>query len=267
MDKLILGIKQDYQLQKITIIEAAQRTTVETIPTQLSAAYQFGDKLSAESDVGRTSINYSSAGLTGYTEYNTQDWVNYAAAEKLSASIGVLAGWDLVSGGQDQTYEQLRARARYLYTDKLTFDVSAGGELREYENGKGDTLTPVFTLAGQYQVAERTWLRVSGMRQPSAAIFDGYNFVNTGATFEFRQGITDRFTIALSLGYDDVSYTGVAAPSSTHNDSFVIPRIEADAKIYRHVTGLVFYQLISRGSQYLGNLTDDTAGVQVNLAF
>ena len=44
MSKLILGFKQDYQLEKTTLIEAGQRAQVENISSALSAAYQFGDR-------------------------------------------------------------------------------------------------------------------------------------------------------------------------------------------------------------------------------
>jgi hypothetical protein len=117
MSKLILGVRQDYQLQKQTIIEAGQRATEEDISTTLSAAYQFGDKTSAEADFRRDSVGYDQTGLTGYTEYNTEEWLNYLVAEDLHVSAGVLAGWDQVGNHQDQTYEQLRARALQLHRE------------------------------------------------------------------------------------------------------------------------------------------------------
>jgi hypothetical protein len=92
MNKLILAIRQDYTLQKIEIIEFDQRTAVETIPTTLSAAYQFDDKSSIEANLRRTSIDYESAGLIGYTEYSTEDWFNYKMEDKLTLSLGALAG-------------------------------------------------------------------------------------------------------------------------------------------------------------------------------
>jgi len=267
MDKLILGLKQDYQLEKMTIIEANQRTTVETIPTTLSAAYQFDDKTSMESDFRRISIDYGSPGLTGYTEYNTEDWVNYEVAQKLNASLGVLAGWDVVAGHQDQTYEQLRVRARYNYTEKLTFDASVGGELRQYENGSPESLSPVFSIAGKYLLAERTWFQLNGYRQLYAAIFDGYNYATTGVTLDAVQGITDRFSVDLSVGFKAASYAAISDPSTTHTDDYYTARIALNAKIVRHLNGQIFGQWISRQSQFDGDLTDDQAGVQLILSY
>src|SRR5450759_510720 len=220
LNRLILGFKQDYQLQKTTIIEAGQRSTVESISSTLAAAYQIGEKTSLESDFRRTSVGYDSAGLIGYTEYNTENWFNYVVAEGLPVSLGVLAGSDEVANHQGQTYEQLRARARYNYTEKLAFDASAGGELRQYDNGSPDTLSPVFSIAGEYRPVERTSLRLTGYRQQHASILNNYYYTSTGATLGVRQGITDRFTANLSVGYYTLDYTPSSGVLVKYNDDY-----------------------------------------------
>ncbi|MGA2541424.1 MAG: hypothetical protein ABSG78_07650 [Verrucomicrobiota bacterium] len=267
MNKLILGFRQDYQLQKTEIIEFDQRATVETISSALSAAYQLGDATSMESDFRRISIGYRQAGLTGYTEYNTEDWFNYAVAPDLPVSLGVLAGQDDVANHQGQTYEQLRARARYSYTEKLAFDVSAGGELRQYENGTAATLSPVFTIAAEYRPAERTTLRLTGSRQQSAAEFNGYNYATTGAALEARQGITDRFTAGLSAGYYSLDFLPISRGLVKYSSDYYIARIGLNAKLVRHLNGQLFYQLLSSRSQISAIVNDNQAGVQLTLSF
>jgi hypothetical protein len=267
MEKLILGFRQDYQLQKEAIIEAGQRTSVENIPTTLSAAYQFGDKTSMETDLRRFSVGYQAAGLVGYTEYNTEDWFNYSLAEDLPVSLGVLAGEDEVANHQDQDYEQLRARSRYIYTEKLTFDASVGGELREYENGKGETLAPVFTVAGDYRPSERTSFRLTGYRQQYAAIVYGFYYASTGASLEVRQGITDRFTASLAAGYYSLEYTYFSGALPTHTSGYYTARIGLEAKIVRHLSGQIFSQWIGRQSLIDRDISENQTGGQLTLSF
>jgi hypothetical protein len=267
LKRLILGFKQDYQLQKMTIIEAGQRSTVETISSTLAAAYQIGEKTSLESDFRRISVGYDSAGLIGYTEYNTENWFNYVVAEGLPVSLGVLAGSDEVANHQGQTYEQLRARARYNYTEKLSFDASAGGELRQYDNGSPDTLSPVFSIAGEYRPVERTSLRLTGYRQQYASILNNYYYTSTGATLGLQQGITDRFTANLSVGYYTLDYTPSSGVLVKYTDDYYTARIGLEAKIIRHLTGQIFYQLISRQSQVSGDINENQAGVQLTLSY
>jgi len=267
MSRLILGFNQNYQMQKMEIIEFDQRVQQETISTALSAAYQFGEATSLESDFRRISIGYQAAGLTGYTEYNTENWLNYEVREDLPVSLGVLAGQDNVADHQDQTYEQLRARARYIHTEKLQFDVSAGGELRQFQNGNPATLNPVFTLAAEYRPAERTTLRLSGARQQYASINNGYNYTSTGAALELRQGITDRFTAALSTGYYSDDYTPVSSALTKYTGDYYLARISLDAKIIRHLKGQLYYQFLSSSSQNSAAVSDNQTGVQLTLSF
>lgn len=267
MSKLILGFRQDLQFQETTLIEAGQRTQVQSITTALSAAYQFGDKASLESNFRRASVSYDQPGLVGDTEYNTEDWFNYELEEDLPVSLGVLAGLDDVANNQDQTFEQLRLRARYSYTEKLAFDVSGGGELRQYEDGSPQTFSPVFSIAGTYHPAERTALTLTGYRQQYASDFNGYNYASTGATLGVQQGITDRFTASLSLSYYILDYTPLAAALVKYTDDYYTARIGLEAKIIKHLTGQVFYQWISEQSEVGGDIRDNQAGVRMTLSF
>jgi hypothetical protein len=268
MNKLILGFRQDYQLQKATIIEANQFASTETIPTTLSAAYQFGDKTSVESDFRRIGVNYDSPGLIGYTEYNTEDWFNYDLTESMPVSVGVLAGYDAVAAShQDQTYEQLRARVRYNFTEKLVFDASVGGEVRQYENGESDSFNPVFTLSGSYRPAERTTVSLTGYEQQNASIFNGYNYTSTGANLGVSQGITDRFTADVSVGYYVIDYKAITSVRANYSDDYYIAHVGLQAKIIRHLSGQIYYDLTSLQSSGSGNINDNKIGVNLTLSY
>jgi hypothetical protein len=267
MGRWIWGLKADYRLEKVAIIEADQRTTVETIPTTISGAYQLGDKASLEADFGRVSTGYATSRLTGSTEYNTQDWFNYLAEPSLAFSAGVLAGLDEVAKHQDQNYLQLRARARYLFTEKLAFDASAGGEWREYENGSPDTLSPVFTVSASYLPAARTTLSLVAFRQQYAVIFNGYNYASTGATADLRQEITDRFSVDLSAGYYSLDYTRASLPVTSYHAGYYTARISFEARIIRHLTGQIFSQLVSSHADVSSDVNEHQAGVQLTLSY
>lgn len=267
MNQLILGFRQDYQLQKATIIEANQFASTETIATTLSAAYQFGDKTSVEGNFRRITIGYDVANLIGYTEYNTEDWFNYELTESMPVSVGVLAGYDDVAFNQSQTFEQLRARVRYNYTEKLVFDVSGGGELREYENGQSGTFSPVFSLSGSYQPAARTSVSLAGYRQQNASIYNGYNYTSTGVSLGLSQGITDRFTAGVNLGYNSLDFSPVTAGLVKYTQDYLTARVSLDVKILQHLAGGVYYQLTLLQSANTGNIRENQAGLNITLSY
>ena len=268
MNKLILGFRQDYQLEKATIIEANQFASTETIPTTLSAAYQFGDKTSMESDFRRISVNYDHPGLIGYTEYNTEDWLNYDLTESMPVSVGVVAGYDAVAAShQDQTYEQLRARVRYNFTEKLVFDASVGGEVRQYENGESDSFNPVFTLSGSYRPTERTTVSLTGYRQQNASILNGYNYTSTGANLGVSQGITDRFTADVSAGYYILDFQSINNARANYSENYYTAHFGLQAKIVRHLTSQIYYDLTGIQRSVGGDINDNKIGVNVTLSY
>jgi hypothetical protein len=267
LSKVILGFRQDYDLEKSTIIEAAQRTQSEAITTAGSAAYSIGDKTSIDSNFQRYSIGYGSSDLRGYTEYRTEDWFNYEFEPDLHGSLGVFGGIDEVDQGQDQTFAQLRARMRYNYTEKLYFDASAGGEWRNYQNGHSDTIDPVFDISARYLLTVRTTLGLTGYRHQIASIYNGYYYTSTGALLTLRQEITDYCTINLSAGYYSLDYTPINAVGADHTDDFYTARIDVDFKIASHLFGEVFYQVLSRSSGFDGNIADNQVGARLTCKF
>jgi hypothetical protein len=269
MTKFIFGLRQDYEDEKTTLVEAGQRTGIQTITTTISLAYQLGDRTSLEGDFQRYSVGYDQPGLTGYTEYNTKDWFNYEIEENLHASVGVIGGLDVVTGGQDQTFEQFLARLRYNYTEKLTFDASVGAEWVQYEDGNPGTLSTVFTVTGQYQLAERTTLNLTGSRQQYASIYSGYYYTSTGAKLGISQGITDRFMAAFNVGYYNLDYTPAtpATGLAKYTDDYWNARLGFQAKLGKYLVGQIFYQWFYDQRPTGGNVTDNQAGVQLTLGF
>jgi cell division protein FtsI/penicillin-binding protein 2 len=183
--------------------------------------------------------------------------MNYALQENLHGSLGVLAGWDDVGNHQDQTFEQVRARVRYNYTEKVNFDVSAGGELREYQNGHSAALDPVFSLAGKYLPSERTTVALIGYRQQVASIYNGYYYADTGANLSLQQEIVYICTLDISMGYHVLNYTPINNQTSQYTDSFYDAKVGVEFHIIKHLSGQMFYQMIQRTSAVNGNVTEN----------
>jgi len=243
-------------------------TTVTTINSTLNLAYQISEKTSTESDFRRVQFDYNSANLVGYTEYNTEDWFNYNLTPALPVSVGGLAGYDAVAvAHRNQTYGQLRVRVRYTLSAKLALDASAGGELRAYDSGQSDTTTPVFSLTASYQLARRTLLSVTGSRQKYAFIFNGYNYLTTGANVYLTQDLTDRFTARASAGVESLQYLTTKHGLKNYTDQFYYARLDVEAKIIRHLTGQMYYSWKTWQSSVNGNVPDNQVGMNLTLKY
>jgi hypothetical protein len=113
----------------------------------------------------------------------------------------------------------------------------------------------------------RTSLRLTGLRQQYASIYNGYNYAATGAALEARQGITDRFTAAVSAGYSSLDFTPVSRGLVGYSGDYYTARISLEAKIVRHLNAQIFYQFLSSRSQVSAGVNDDQTGVQLTLSF
>jgi hypothetical protein len=271
MNKLILGLKEDYKRERTTIIEAGQLANIENSFTTLSAAFQFGLKTSWESNLRLNYVDYDNQQLTGYTELSAENWLNYEVAPDVTASLGAVVGVDEVDHSQNQDFQQLRVRARYFYTEKLNFDASVGVEVRQYENGHGDTAAPVFSVSGEYKPAERTDIRLSASRQRYASIVNslvnGEYYDSTGVSLNMRQGITDRFAASASASFYVLDYTPINAGVASHSDDYYSFQVGLEAKIVRHLVGTFYYQWLNRESDVDGNIGQNQAGVRLTLRF
>jgi putative beta-barrel porin BBP2 len=146
-------------------------------------------------------------------------------------------GGEAVFGRLDQdqspssNYTQLRLLADYALTGKLSFNLSAGAEIRHYDSGNGRTnATPVFSLGLIYHPFPDTSIGVSGYRNvnasPSAA---GENYVATGVALQFSQSLFQRLTVGLSGGYENDTYrateSGAAEGGREDNYFFIQPTL------------------------------------------
>ena len=139
--------------------------------------------------------------------------------------------------------------------------------MREYESGQSGTFSPVFSLSGSYWPAARTSVNLTASRQQNASILNGYNYTSTGVSLGLTQGITDRFTAGVNIGYNSLDYTPVTAGPAKYTDAYYTARVNFDAKILQHLTGGVFYQMTTLQSANSGDIKQNQVGVKMTFSY
>src|SRR5208283_5782825 len=143
---------------------------------------------------------------------------------------------------------------------------SVGGELRQYENGESDSFNPVFTLSGSYRPAERTTVSLTGYAQQNAQVFNGYNYTSTGVNLGVSQGITDRFTADVSVGYFVLDFQSITSTQANYSENYYTAHFGLQAKIVRHLTSQIYYDLTSIQRSGNGDINDNKIGVNLTLS-
>jgi hypothetical protein len=160
------------------------------------------------------------------------------------------------------------ARARYQFGERLSADLSAGGQVRQYESGRHQTIEPVFSLTGYYRPTETTALWLAGYRREQAAIFNGANYITTGATLGARQQLLDRLFLSMDLAYSTFDYLGTAQNAVTsRTDHYAVAKLGFEVHFSHHLVGNAFYQFRTLNSNQYDGFNNNQIGAQLTWAY
>ena len=127
-----------------------------------------------------------------------------------------------LSRGANQSYEQVLARLRYRATEKIRFDLTAGGELRDIKDLTSRT-NGIFSLGVSYAPFDGTTVFLQGYRRTvTSAGTPPANYTVTGAEAQFRQRFARRFFFVVAAGYQNVEYDFFAGAGQRRDDIFYI---------------------------------------------
>lgn len=195
-------------------------------------------------------------------------FLNFTYSPKLTIGLGGTGGYDWGSPNTDQTFEQINARIAYQVTGKVSINASGGVEFRQFGNGNGSNISPVYELDATYQPFDGTSVTLSGSRNiQSSAVNTGQDYSSTNITLGIRQRFLQRLYLSVSLGYENSTYfdTGTGtATSREDNYYFVQPAI--DLTITRFWTSGAYYLHRKNDSSVFG-FDDNQFGLRTSLVF
>jgi hypothetical protein len=257
-------------------IDVGQRTRHNVYTTQLSDSYDLTGKLFLSNSFGLLIDDYSSGDLISSETYTGDIFINYNYSAKVVAGIGGTVGYQTVDqstelGGNDQTFEQANVRVSYAATGKISLNASGGVELRQFgDNGRGTYVTPVYSLAMNYQPFDGTSITLSGSRRnQSSASLGGQDFTETDINFAVNQRFLRRFSLGLAVGYENLDYfSTVEGGSASRTDDYYYVEPSVDFRITRFWTAGAYY-LHRENSSSLDffSFYDNQFGVRTSLTF
>lgn len=204
---------QTYSRSSTPLVETGAQTDQENYSTALNASYRFNSKISVDLGANQAFqfIN-SSTNIAQATEnsldWSTMDWLNYQFWPRLDVGIGAGFGYVNVENSPDERYEQLQARVNWRATDKVSFQVHAGGEDRQFLIGGSapSVLNPIFGATVQYQPFHQTRISLDAERAVSASYFQNQITETTSLTSTLDQRLFGKFYLDLTAGYTSTQY-------------------------------------------------------------
>ena len=266
------GLSQNVAYSTQPTMETGAQTEQEAFGTGLSASHLLNDKMSLDLGLNQ---NFSYADqLQNSREWSTMDWVNYLFTPRLSVGVGAGFGYVNVDFGPDQTYEQFQARVKWRATDKLSLQLSGGGEDRQYSGSSAaDSIAPIFTGSIQYLPFDNTRISVSASRSVSASLIPGSDTTSTSLGASVNQRLFKKFSLDVGASYNLSKYVAIETISifgfnfpylQNRTDDYYSFSVRLSHPFLRRGTWGVFYQyndnqsssqgLSYRGSQFGFNI-------------
>ena len=278
---LILGLSQDVQILGGTSISSLSNTTgvqanidvgapsrVNIYTTTLNGTYDLTGKLFLSGQASYAISDYET--LISSTVASGNLYINYVYSPKLVIGLGATGGVNSTDGSvSDETFEQMNVRANYIVSGKISLTISGGIEVRQFGGG-GDSVSPVYEIAGSYRPFENMIITVAGSRRTnSSASLAGQDYTETSINLTFSQRLFSRINVGLGIGYTNSEYLSATTGASTaRTDNYVYVEPSVDVDITRYWTIGVYY-LYRQDSSTLAlfSFYDNQFGVRTSLTF
>lgn len=268
-ERLVAGANATYVRSDYPNVDAGGRLSADNYNFGLFANYHVDNRLNFLTDFNQAFDRYEQGIDTD--EWYTDAALDYALAPKTTVGLGLRLGYlDILDNSRNQYYEQLRARAAYLVTQKITLSAYVGGEERQYE-GDGSSLNPVAGLTGTYNATAETTLtgNVSYASVPSI-ILNRQNYQDAHVDLSLNQVLPHNFYCLLSVSYDNNSYyatQGNTGNAGLVNNYFTI-HPEVGWKWTKYFSMAAYYSCFQNiSSRDTNSFQDNSVGLQLHLTY
>ena len=264
--RLTLGLKARYQTLNLPDVDLGQRVERHLFTGALTSKYDYSAKTSFELNFFNYLRNYLGNG-TDSAEFRWQAWMNYQVRPKITLGVGFTYGIVNLSGGPNQNYEQLLARVRYRATEKIQFDLTAGGEVRDI-HGITSRSNGIFGLGVSYAPFNGTTVFLQGYRRTvTSAGTPPANYNVTGIEAQVRQRFLRRYYFVIAAGYQNVEYDYFTTSNQRRDEIWYIhPSVGIDVTPWLSCElGAEFRQ--DSSTQLKSDFAETTAYFQFNVFF
>lgn len=273
------SLTHNSQFTEDPLVETGAQTDQTGHATTLTASHALNDLLSC--NLGVSQIIDLVSGLQDSYDWSTMDWLNYQYRPRLTTGIGVGGGYVLIEGDNnqgigngDQTFEDLEGQVNWRVLNKLSFQLSAGAEDRQFSAaGEGSSLSPIFSLSIQYEPFQVTQITLSASRSVSSS--DYYLAAQqaevTSVGLNVNQRLLRRFSLGVGLGYSITDYdvpSGAGLSGANRTDNDVSFNVRLSHPFYKRGTWSLFYQYSDNDSTQQGfGFHSNQVGLEISYGF
>jgi hypothetical protein len=222
IQRLTMQLRSQYMYLTGAERDVGDLATRNLINNSLRFAYDVSGKTTLTAE-GFANLALYKALFNSY-EFGAKAGAEYQILQKIGVGPEAVIGFLNVTDSPFQVYEQIRARATYNATGKISFEGSAGVEFRQFDSESRTYF--VFSLTANYRPFDGTVITLRGYRNIyGSAALEGQDFIATGIEFSSTQRFFHRLYLTVATGYENDEYIAVAADTQAGRvDNFVFIR-------------------------------------------
>jgi uncharacterized protein (PEP-CTERM system associated) len=166
-------------------------------------------------------------------------------------------------------FEGVQVRMRWRATDKLSFQVHGGVEIREFLSGtEGTLVNPIVAGVIQYQPVEATMLSLNVDRTVAASYLQQAVSETSQIRATLNQRLFKVLYFDLSGSYSNVKYVSTDVGTQTRQDDYFSVSTGLHCRLLKRGTVAVFYQHSKNTSTDAGfSLASNQVGFELGYRF
>ncbi|MEM9236899.1 MAG: outer membrane beta-barrel protein [Verrucomicrobiota bacterium] len=265
-EKSSVVLRGRFQRLGDAIADTGSQTDRSEYEAEVRAAYKMTGKTALEVAAGIGKVDYDLAGLSGTRQQFGEVAVRFAYSPKTAVTLAYRAGREEVDGTGDQDIQQVVARIAWKPRQKISVDLEAGLEHRDFDNGSDNN--PVLEMRLGWEAREGTEVYFTAYRREEvSAFFTGQNYSLTGFSAGVSQRLSDAWVVRLEGGYEKASYSRVSGVGpAPREDEILFVRPSLDYELSERFRTTFFYQY-SKDKSNLGAFGYDNHQVGVGAAY
>ncbi|BCU75553.1 hypothetical protein llg_02680 [Luteolibacter sp. LG18] len=248
--------------------DAGRQTDRLVLEQAVRLAWTPREKLSFELAAGQSSNDYRDRQLFDSRSAYGEAALRYLYSPKTRIGIAYRAGTFEVDGAGDQKVQRGTVQLEWQPREKISFNVEAGAEHREFD--AGSSTSPVIEAKVAWKPREGTEIFVGGYRRTEASAYlPGQNYDLTGASLGVSQRLGEKWSARLEGGLEKADYKRVSGTGTANRRDdivFIRPSVRFQVNENMEVEG--FYRFERDESSQAGFGYDNhSVGIQVGYKF
>ena len=261
-----LVISQQYASVQNSAPDLGDLVKLEEYITTANLDYTLTSKLGLTLRAQQDITDYDD-GLDS-TQWTGSAYLNYMAMPKTTFAVGAVFGAADIEG-PNQTFEQVNSRVLYTPTAKLSFNATAGVEVRQTQGNGREQVNPTFSLGLDYDPFDGTDLNLSAYRDYAySAKYFGDDYLTTGVSAAVTQRFFQKFYAVVTASYENAVYEDNLPGQSSdlgYNYFSVRPALAFRPTEWCEIS--FYYQYRQNVSHTIDAFTDDQVGFQSRFTY